>query len=125
MVNRIRQRDKQPLWLADEVGYETWGEPYMILGSISPRTSYVSEQGMGVLGENTTVFCCERTAVTTIIKENSMIWQGRGRNKDDAPDKDQDAVTHKITKNGIQVTADGRYVLITMTSQKNYNPLVV
>jgi hypothetical protein len=111
-------KDNQTVYIANETGFETYGEPSAYQGIISAQNNFVRDENAIVLDEFDEVVTFEKAHVTAAgIGKTSHFWLRR------VPDPDQQGgdFTHELA--GIQISPDNQYAMVVLSGADGYNPL--
>lgn len=115
---RTLDRITQAIWVANEIGFEVYGTPFMFKATVSPVKGIVEQDQFISLDYLVQIQTTSKQVKDKGITASSMFWIGRGNTP---PDPDTDGATHKI-KN-ISVSTDLQNVTIVLRQQEEYNPL--
>jgi hypothetical protein len=111
-------KDNQTVYIANEVGFETYSEPVAYQGIISAQNNFVRDESAIILDEFDEVVTFEKEQVTSIgITKTSHFWL----RKEPKEENEGSDFTHVLK--GINVSPDNQYVEIILKGVDGYNPL--
>jgi hypothetical protein len=115
---KLLEIDKRDIWVANEIGFQSFGEPFLLRGIIAPKNSFVRTAEIFIMDSFDEQGIFEIDDVLNIgIKKTSVFWL----NRTTKPDPEQDTPTHTVK--GITVTTDGAFAVIVLHGEDGYNPL--
>jgi hypothetical protein len=115
---RLLKRDKQPVWVANEVGFQRYSEPMLLHANVASRRTFVRDDSNLILDDFSITLTLEIKDIEDKgITKTSIFWLDYKR----TPDPAVDNATHTVLT--LERSPDNAFGTIVLKGLDSWDPL--